>query len=521
MSFARSGQLSVQKASDFFKSATRNISIVIWLVRILALGFLFLLISRVYGILNDEVTEIDNLYILLDIIILFFFVIILALLTLVAFIVVPLGNSVDPTGNVAAHYFFVARAFIIKNIFGSVDLIEGFDKEIFFGTGQDPLAPMAYLLNKPQRILYNTQTMYGMILFCFALMLITGIGFIRRSSVSLAGATLVLSQFVIGLAYMKNLTVDLSLETDTISDMLGSKLFQLALISYLYFEFSLQTGYLYSLASPALSRQQRVGKQLSKLSEFRLGITKLGTEEQKEQAEAKKERIEDKEDEVDDRTSTALATGAGSTSEKKFNADALIFLLDSAQDSLFAKPGGDQERLTGRLQRYHDGLLAHDPKIDEKLGGSAGKSFNPFMVLVVVISSMAFRIALLIGFSWIALNPSKLLDFIALPETITNSIEINEPEGILLVLIPLIFFILGASFLVAKAQDWLIKAEELIIKEADIQRLLKAGKRITGRKDAEMAQKAVDDQIEKERQEQLAEQPQVRRRRKRRSRKKS
>ncbi|MHA2089533.1 MAG: hypothetical protein ACW98K_01635 [Candidatus Kariarchaeaceae archaeon] len=506
-------QLSVQSASDFFRSATRNINTVIWLVRIIALFFLFLLLSSIYGILTEDVKDSSNITIIFNVIILFFFVIFLAILTLVTYIAVPLGNTVGG-GDIASHYFYVARAFIINNMFGSVSLIDGFEKDEFLGTGEDPLAPMAYLLNKDQRILYNTQSLYGLILLCFFLMLLTGIGFIRRSSVSLAGATLVLSQFVIGLAYMKELTLDLTLDATSIGTMLDSDLFMLALISYMYFEFSLQTGYLYSLASPTLSRQKRVGQQLAKLSEFRLGITRLGTEEEKAAIDVAKTR--EAEEEQEDRTSTALSTGASSTSAKKFNADALIFLLDTAQDSLFAKPGGDQERLTGRLQRYHDGLLAHDPKIDEKLGGSAGKAFNPFMVLVIVITSMAFRVTLLIGFAWLALNPAEMLEFIALPKTVTNSIEIGEPEGVLMVLVPLIFFIIGASYLVAKAQTWIVKAEELIIKEADIARFLKAGKRITGRKDAEQALLAVDGQLESERQAELSQQPRRRKRKRKR-----
>lgn len=528
MSFG-SRQVSVQRASDFFKSATRNITVVIWLVRIIALTFLYILISSVYSILNPEVKEMDNVTLMYKVMILFFFVIFLALLTLVAFIAVPLGNSVGGA-DVASHYFYAARAYVINNIFGSIDLI-GFDKEEFLGTGEDPLAPMAYLLNKPQRAMdpdciatsgiqscsgYNTAFLYGFILFCIVLMIITGIGFIRRSSVALAGGTLVISQIVIGLAYMKNLTHELTIESDSVSDMLASNLFQLALISYLYFEFSLQTGYLYSLTTPTLSRQKRVSQQLAKLSEFRLGITKLGTEGEKATAEAKQTR-EDSIELDDARESTAMATKAGSTSSKKFNADALIFLLDSAQDSLFAKPGGEQERLTGRLQRYHDGLLAHDPKIDDKLGGSAGKAFNPFTVLVVVLLSMAFRVTLLILFAWGALNPDKLLEFIALPQTVTNSIEINEPEGILLVLIPLIFFILGASYLVARAQSFIIKAEEVIIKEADIQRLLRAGKRITSRKDLEKAKKAMATIEEKDQKAEISQEAPRRRRKRKKS----
>ncbi|MCH8906817.1 MAG: hypothetical protein IH840_06985 [Candidatus Heimdallarchaeota archaeon] len=484
-------ELSLQKATDFFKSATRNIYLVIWLVRIIAIGFLFLLINAVRNTLLPGVISIDNLGILFDVLILYFYVMVLAFLTVAALLAAPIGGSIDTTGNFANDYFNSARGFIFTNLFGSIDLIEGFEKDVFFGNNPDPLAPLAYLFNKPQRLLYNSEALHGFFALCLILMLITGFGFIRKSSVSLAGATLVISQIVIGLASMKGLTVQLELDPTSLSSMINSNLFQLAFISYIYFEFSLQTGYLYSLATPALSRQKRVGLQLSKLSEFRLGITKLGTEEEQASDKAAKERKDTAaEEEGEDRTSTALATGASSTTSKKFNADALLFLLDSASDSLFSKPGGDQERLTGRLQRYHDGLLAHDPKIDEKLGGSAGKAFNPFTILLIVLSSMAIRVLIIVFLAWFTLNPARVLAFIDLPQTVTQSLEINEPEGLLLVLIPLIFFLIGVSYFVTRLQSWIVKAEELIIKEADIGRFLKAGKAITSRKQMESITKA-------------------------------
>lgn len=479
----RQSGLTFQRPKEFFKSATRNITFMIWVVRIIAILFLFVLMSETWGILDSKVKDRENFLILFRVVILLFFVIFLAILTIAVLITIPISSNLQVSG-LSNQYFNAARGFILTNMFGDVEMIDGFDKDQFFGAGDDPLTPLAYLINKPQRNMYNSEGLYGIIILLFILMFITGIGFIRRSSVSLAGATLVLSQIIIGLAIMKDLSVELELDPSSIRSLLDSPLFRLALISYSYFEYSLQTGYLYSLASPALSRQKRVGKQLSKLSEFRLGITKLGTEEEKASDRAAKQRQESETEDIEDKTSTALSTSSDSTSARKFGADALLFLLDSAQDSLFAKPGGEQERLTGRLQRYHDGLLAHDKKVDEKLGGSAGKGFNP-LILVTIFGSMIFRIALIVLLSWAALNPDIILDYIALPKSLTNSIEIHEPEGMLLVLIPMVFFILGFSYFLTRIQSWVIKAEELIIQESEIQKLLKAGKAIRSRSEAE------------------------------------
>ncbi|MHA2504432.1 MAG: hypothetical protein ACXAE3_16375, partial [Candidatus Kariarchaeaceae archaeon] len=426
-------ELGVQRVTDFFKSASRNMLLTIWSIRVIALLMLALLVNTVLSIMTAEVGDVSNLEALFTFVVLFVFVIALAILTIVSFITFTILPS-----EFTFEYTFAVRAFIVNQVFGNIRILDFMDEEQFLGNTADPFAPLAYLLNKPQKEIYNPILMKGLILAGIVLIVLTGIGFIRRSDVKLAGVTLVISQIVILLAYLKDYTLVLNLDNTSISTLLNSNLYRLALISYLYFEFSLQTGYLYSLTSPTLTRQRRVGKSLQRLSEFRLGITKLGTEEEKESDTAKKE-MTDETDEGREKVSSAMAMGSGSTSAKKYSADALIFLMDSAQDSLFSKPGGDQERLTGRLQRYHDGLLQHDPKLDDKLGGSAEKAFKPLMVLITVIGSLVTRLAIIIFLSWLVVKPQVLLEFISLPESITNSLEITQPEGLLIVLIPVVF----------------------------------------------------------------------------------
>ena len=486
--------LGTQTIGDFFKSASRNMAITLWLVRIIAISMLYLLVLAITQVMKEEVLELSNFSTLINFVMLFFFVIFIAILSGTSYITALLA------GTAADEYAQSIRAFARESLFGDISLMEGFDAEIFYGSGGDPFAPLAYLINYPQKVIYNPILVKGLILTGIAIIVISGIGFIRKSDVKLSGLTLVTAQLTIGLAYLKDFTKPLLLDNTTITTLLTSSLFQLALISYLYFEFSLQTGYLHELTSPTLTRQKRVGKQLEMLSEFRLGITKLGTDEEKESAEAKKKLMkEDDEENEEGKESTSLAVGTGSTTSRKYSSDALLFLLDSASDSLFSKPGGEQERLTGRLQRYHDGLLAHDPKLDDKLGGSAEKAFNPFSVLISVIVSLSFRLVVIIFLSWLVVKPNVLLEFIALPESITNSLEINQPEGLLIILIPVVFLIVGISYLFAQFQSYIVKSEELIIEEADIGRLLQAGKVITSR---EEGMKEIEKIIEKEQKEQ-------------------
>jgi len=62
-----------------------------------------------------------------------------------------------------------------------------------------------------------------------------------------------------------------------------------------------------------------------------------------------------------------------------------------------------------------------------------------------------------------------------------------------------VFLIVGISYLFAQFQSYIVKSEELIIEEADIGRLLQAGKVITSR---EEGMKEIEKIIEKEQKEQ-------------------
>ncbi|MCK5305489.1 MAG: hypothetical protein KAJ72_09565, partial [Candidatus Heimdallarchaeota archaeon] len=108
--------------------------------------------------------------------------------------------------------------------------------------------------------------------------------------------------------------------------------------------------------------------------------------------------------------------------------------------------------LTARLQRYHDGLIHSDPKVDDKLVG-ASIAITPFKTLMYVGISVIFRVGIMLGGLYAILNPDILLYFLRYPPSIYNSLEMLEPEGVVLLLIPLVIFILLFTSLLGFIQE--------------------------------------------------------------------
>ncbi len=459
-----------------------------WVIR--AIGFLILglMISTIMNATLPGVFTTTNLQVFFLILFLVVFSLILATFTLVGTLMAMLISLIPlvsiPADQLSAELVFVTRAFVEKVLFSSLDISStGLDKDQFLGTGTDPLGPLAYLINKPQRELYNTAFVNGTLFFALILMVIAGINFLFRGNTTQAISAFLLSQFIIGYGYMKDRLQPLVLQTGSVNDLLVSSMFQIGFITYLFLEYSLQTSYLSSLARPSLERQTRVQKQIERLEKFKLGMEE---EETKQKPTIKEEEKEEKEEKM---SSELSAGSAGSTTAKKFGAEALMFLLESAHDAVLARPEGEQQRLNVRLQRYYEGLTVHDRKLPYKLGGTAGKTFNPFVTLFYIILSSGLRMTGIIFLTWLIINPKIFFSSINFPPTLVNSIEFDQPEGLLLVLIPVIFLIMGISIILIRILNYSRSSEELIIQEHEIQEIIKRGKAITSREQYEQMMK--------------------------------
>ncbi len=481
-------QERVGRAAEIFRSTRRQIQASIFLVRILGAVILYFMVKTILDNAIPGVFDTDNLQVFFLILFLILFSVVLAAFTIIGSLLAIGISSIPlitiPANELSAELVYVTRAFVEIIMFSSINIEKtGLDKNEFLGTGTDPLAPLAYLLNKPQREIYNTAFVNGTLYFALILMVIAGINFLFKGNTTQAISSFLLSQFIIGYGYMKERIVGLTLQTGTVSALINSSMFQIGFMTYLFLEYSLQTSYLSSIASPNLARQTRVQKQIERLEKFKLGITT-------EETEKPKVKVEEKEPEEEEKLSSELSAGsAGSTTAKKFGAEALMFLLESAHDSMLARPEGEQQRLTVRLQRYYEALLAHDRKLPYKLGGTSGKTFNPIFTLFYVILSSTIRLTGIIFLTWLIINPTIFYESINFPPTLVNSIEFDQPEGLLLVMIPLVFLILGISMFLIKILNFSRASEELIIQEHEIQDIIKKGKAISSREEYEKMMK--------------------------------
>ena len=85
------------------------------------------------------------------------------------------------------------------------------------------------------------------------------------------------------------------------------------------------------------------------------------------------------------------------------------------------------------------------------------------MALGFMLATSAARIVVMVMLAWITLNPSVLLGILNLPPSVTNSLEMDQPEGIVLVLAPFVVLILGASAIIGAIQKQAIRAASLVL----------------------------------------------------------
>ena len=375
-----------------------------------------------------------------------FLFIILELIALIIF-TAPLMLFLAISPNDAGAILYGARAFLTGDLFNDVQPPSGIDSDVLFGVDPtDLFSPFEYLF--AMDVIYPLKAIFrASILMFFVIMLgIAIVAFLFKADMRSAAAAFVSIQFIVFYGSVKHLFKSnfRFSPTKNIGELFTNDVVLIALSSYLFLEISLQISYISQILNPAQSRQQRVLRALNRLSEFRLGITGAPTPSPLLAEEAEDDEAEKK---------AGQSIGAtGSSIARKFGISGMTYFLEKASDSLFARPGGQQDKLTSRLQRYHDGLVHSDPRVDEKLVGAA-VTIKPLMTIVYVLTSVLFRVLIMLGGLYAILNPDVLLFILRYPPSIYNSLEMLQPEGVVLLLIPIVVFILLLTSLIGYIQE--------------------------------------------------------------------
>ncbi|MGQ9720185.1 MAG: hypothetical protein ACUVXA_02555 [Candidatus Jordarchaeum sp.] len=208
---------------------------------------------------------------------------------------------------------------------------------------------------------------------------------------------------------------------------LTSPLFFVALICYLYLEIGFQVIYMDEVTSPALERRKMIEQQLKVVEEIALAPEELATEGGKE---VSKTRL--------------------SISE-----EAVKFLRNIIEMKVFKKKRVEKEAISDirRLQAYVDKVYTEIPGSRETLTAvAAAPSFNK--VTRSAIIGTLLRVGGLIIFSFICFAALIALRQFGVPLSVVESIEVSQPEIVLVLLLPIAFSFPMAAFIIGFIKEY-------------------------------------------------------------------
>ncbi|MFW9960685.1 MAG: hypothetical protein ACFFDV_06690 [Candidatus Thorarchaeota archaeon] len=308
--------------------------------------------------------------------------------------------------------------------------------------------------------------------FLFLYFLFAGIGIalflqslVRMDHKYVGGAFLSI-QIIIILAAFKMLSVPnlVPFPSDFVV-FLGNRFQQLALISFAYLEVSYQMIYSYSVGKPIEDREETLKKQLLALR----------------QATRKQDAIE-RGEKV---STTGMSRTTGPTAFS-FLREAIERKIVGTQDALENLDAISDVR---RLQIFVDELLQTDSKAKDELTAKAASPSSAYVIGSTVTGS-AIRFLSVVAITFIFLNPNSLIFLLSLPPGIRYSIELLQPEIILLLLVPIVLTFPFASMVITWfSRREVVETEKLTKeeKEAERQRKREFARR---RKEAAKARKA-------------------------------
>ncbi|RDE13139.1 MAG: hypothetical protein C4K47_06635 [Candidatus Thorarchaeota archaeon] len=194
---------------------------------------------------------------------------------------------------------------------------------------------------------------------------------------------------------------------------LGSNVQLLALISFAYLEISYQMIYSYSVGKPVEEREETLKKQLLAL--------RMAT--RKQDAIERGETV----------SSTAMSRSSGAT------------VFSFVREAIERRVVGTSEALENldavadvrRLQNFVDEILRNDPAARDELTARAAAPSQGYVVRSTVLGSV-FRLGCVVAISFLLMNPSVFVALLSLPPGISDSVELLQPEFILLFLVPMI-----------------------------------------------------------------------------------
>ncbi len=276
--------------------------------------------------------------------------------------------------------------------------------------------------------------------FLFLYFLCAGIGIalflqslVKMNHKSVGGAFLSIQAIII-IAAFKLLTVpNLDPFPSDFLIFLGEWAQILAIVSFAYLEVSYQMIYSYSVGKPVEDREETLKKQLLALR----------------QATRKQDAIERGE-----RVSSTSMSRTTSVTAFSFLREAIERKVVGTQDALENLDAVSDVR---RLQIYIDNLLQTDSKARDELTAKAAAPSSMY-VIGSTITGFAIRFLSVVAIAFILMSPAVITTILDLPIGIRASMEILQPEMMLLLFLPIVLLFPFIAMVIS----WFSKRAEVV-----------------------------------------------------------
>jgi hypothetical protein len=283
--------------------------------------------------------------------------------------------------------------------------------------------------------------------FLFLYFLFAGIGIalflqslVRMEHKFVGGSFLSIQAIVILAAFRSLIVPDLNPFPGDFLEFLILPAQLLAFVSFAYLEVSYQMIYSYSVGKPVEDREETLKKQLLALR----------------QATRKQDAIE--RGEKVSITGMSRTTGATAFS---FLREAIERKVIGTQDALENLDAVSDVR---RLQIYVDELLQTDSRARDELTAKAAAPSSSY-VIGSTITGSAIRFLTVVSISFILMSPGVVSAILNLPLGIQGSVELFQPEIVLLFLVPVVLLFPFAAMVISWFSRREVVEKEKLTKE--------------------------------------------------------
>ncbi|NWF94963.1 MAG: hypothetical protein HXY34_02375 [Candidatus Thorarchaeota archaeon] len=283
--------------------------------------------------------------------------------------------------------------------------------------------------------------------FTFMYFLFAGIGVamflqsvFRMQHKFVVGSFVSIQLIMVVAAFREIAIYDYAVFPGSFAEFITSGLQILVLLSWAYLEIGYQMIYSHSVAKPVEERENTLKKQLLAL---RNATRKQDAIERGEAA-----------------ASSAMSRATGAT--------AFSFLREAIERRILGSKDGleklDAVSDVRRLQIFVDELLSMDPKAKDELTARAAAPSSKYVLVSTVLGS-SIRFLAVVSLSFLLMSPGLLVSVLSLPPGIAQSLELVQPEFVMLLLVPVVLMFPFTAMLISMLSNRNMEEKPKLTKE--------------------------------------------------------